>query len=111
MAKPLSKWSKSFEKIEEPSINLTPLIDVVFVILIMFIVVAPLLELDRINLADAAQDPLDLTITAQEASPISIHVYQDNTIWLNQKPVQLSELVSLLKKAKTQYPTSRPQLF
>ena len=34
--------------IEEPTVNLTPLIDVVFVILIMFIVVAPLLELELV---------------------------------------------------------------
>ena len=33
---------------EEPVVNLTPLIDVVFVILIMFILVAPLLEADRL---------------------------------------------------------------
>lgn len=55
---------------EEPTVNLTPLIDVVFVILIMFIVIAPLLDLDRIELAQAVgwgfqlQEPLFVVILA-----------------------------------------------
>ena len=95
----------------EPTVNLTPLIDVVFVILIMFIVVAPLLELDRVDLADAATDLRDTAITVQETSPISIHVRKDNTIQFNQKFVTASELKVQLKQAKKRYPNVRPQLF
>lgn len=95
----------------EPTVNLTPLIDVVFVILIMFIVVAPLLELDRVDLADAASDLRDTAITVQETSPISIHVRKDNTIQFNQKFVTAAELKVLLKQAKKRYPNVRPQLF
>lgn len=95
----------------EPTVNLTPLIDVVFVILIMFIVVAPLLELDRIDLAEAAMDPRDGAITAQETSPVSIHVRKDNTILLNQKTVSIAELRVQLQQAKKRYPNIRPQLF
>lgn len=97
--------------VEEPVVNLTPLIDVVFVILIMFIVIAPLLELDRVDLAEASANPLESTVSAQEASPIAIHVHADNTIWFNQQPVSISELTNQLKQAKLRFPQANPQLF
>jgi biopolymer transport protein ExbD len=97
--------------IEEPMINLTPLIDVVFVILIMFIVVAPLLELDRVELADSSIDPLDTTLNVQENSPISIHVNKDNVIILNNQKVSLAQLSERLRDAKKRFPKARPQVF
>jgi len=97
--------------VDEPTINLTPLIDVVFVILIMFIVIAPLLELDHVELADASAHPIDNTSNAQEASPITIHVRSDNTILFNQQQVTLDELTEKLKEAKIRYPNATPQLF
>lgn len=98
-------------EIEEPTVNLTPLIDVVFVILIMFIVIAPLLELDKVNLADAPKESTEGTSSVQEASPVSIHVHKDNTIWFRNRKVKASDLATLLKKAKREYPQVRPQLF
>lgn len=98
-------------RIEEPSVNLTPLIDVVFVILIMFIVVAPLLELDRVELAYAASAAPDKSMSVQETSPIAIHVRQDNTIWANGQQVELGQLTEYLVQARKRYPNARPQLF
>lgn len=98
-------------QVEEPTVNLTPLIDVVFVILIMFIVIAPLLELDRVELARAPANPLETTVSAQEASPIAVHVRSDNTIWLNHTQVALDNLTEELKMAKMRHPGVNPQLF
>jgi biopolymer transport protein ExbD len=97
--------------IEEPTVNLTPLIDVVFVILIMFIVIAPLLELDRVELAEGPAAILAPASSVQESSPITIHVHADNTIWLNNRPITQAELLSQLKEAKAQFPQARPQIF
>lgn len=97
--------------IEEPTVNLTPLIDVVFVILIMFIVVAPLLELDRVELANAALTTQDKSISVQETSPIAIHVRQDNSIKINGQLIPLDQLTDMLKNMKKRYPNDRPQLF
>ena len=110
MSRRLFKGSQS-KHIEEPTVNLTPLIDVVFVILIMFIVVAPLLELDRVDLADSSADPMDAPITVQEHSPIAIHVRRDNTILFNNQVVSVSKLTDFLKEAKKKYPKARPQVF
>ena len=97
--------------IEEPTVNLTPLIDVVFVILIMFIVVAPLLELERVELADTSFPENDKSISVQEMSPIAIYVRQDNTILVDGHPIALTQLTDYLKKAKQKYPNIRPQVF
>jgi biopolymer transport protein ExbD len=97
--------------IEEPAVNLTPLIDVVFVILIMFILVAPLLELDRVELAQASVRPASGEVSVQESGPIAIHVEKDNTIIFNHRPVSAAQLETLLKQAKKEYPEARPQVF
>ena len=90
-------------------INITPLIDVVFVILIAFIVVAPLLELDTVELADGNQMHSELHF--QDTSPIQIHVHRDNTIAFNNRRVSLENLLGELKVAKQSNPRVRPQLF
>ena len=110
MSRRVFGWT-NIQTIEEPAVNLTPLIDVVFVILIMFIVVAPLLELDRVSLADAALASDDKSISVQESSPIAIYVRQDNTIMVAGQPVSLIQLAEYLKQAKQRYPTAKPQLF
>lgn len=97
--------------IEEPTVNLTPLIDVVFVILIAFIVIAPLLELDRVELADASAAPQDKSVSVQEASPVAIHVRSDNMIVVNGQPVTLQQLKEYLVQSKKRYPNARPQVF
>lgn len=98
-------------QIEEPTINLTPLIDVVFVILIMFIVIAPLLELDRIELASGPGKNQKSPVAVQENSLIGIHVMADNTIRFNQRTINPSELTALLIDAKKQFPSAKPQVF
>ena len=96
--------------IDEPTVNLTPLIDVVFVILIMFIVIAPLLELDKVELAEGPNMP-QKSQSVQESSPLSIHVHHDNSIWFNQQVVTPQQLTVLLKDAKIQHPKIVPQVF
>ncbi len=96
---------------EETHINLTPLIDVVFVVLIMFIIIAPMLELDRVQLASAAQRDTKEMSVVQENSPVAIHVHEDNSIWFQNQRVVEKDLIKLLKEAKRLYPQKIPQLF
>lgn len=98
-------------QIEEPMINLTPLIDVVFVILIMFILIAPMLELDQVELAHGGENPNLAGVSTQDTGPISIHVHKDNSISFNGKPVTLAQLPARLKEMKRQHPKARPQVF
>jgi len=105
------KQSQATSESSEAMINLTPLIDVVFVMLIMFIVVAPILELDQVELASGGPQAKEVPSTIQETSPISIHVRKDNTILFNKQQVSLEQLTKLLKDSKQRYPDSIPLLF
>ena len=102
---------KEAPALEDNTINLTPLIDVVFVVLIMFILVAPMMELDRIQLASAPPHTTKEMVAVQEQSSVTIRVNADNSIDVNGKRVMHEQLLSLLKKAKEKHLKSIPQLF
>ena len=104
-ARPSSKYLD-----EEVTVNLTPLIDVVFVVLIIFILIAPMLQIDRIRLASGVQHEGKET-AVRENSPINIHVRADNSIWLNGSAVNSAQLLHLLKEAHQNFPHKVPQLF
>ena len=95
----------------EEDVNLTPLIDVVFVVLIMFILVAPLVEIDRIHLASAGDTKKADMTSFQENGAIKIHVYEDNTVWLNGVSVSIEELHAHLLKIYPSYSSISPQVF
>ncbi len=99
------------EDISEPQINITPLIDVVFVILIAFILVAPLLELDRIRLANSQNVPSHEQVSFDTQSPLQISVQKDNTILLNKTHVTIDQLRLVLCKIKEKNPDCHPLLF
>lgn len=109
MARQLFK--KTTFAVEEPVVNLTPLIDVVFVILIMFILIAPMLEMENVQLADASSNAKDMKPLARESGPIVIHVSADNTVLFNKIPVSIDRLGDALKEVKKLHPKAVPQLF
>ena len=96
---------------EEAVINLTPLIDVVFVVLIMFIIVVPMLEIDKIQLASSYQNEEKKLPSIEESSPITIYVRADNSIWFGKDKVSEEGLFLLLKQARGEHPSKVPQLF
>jgi len=88
------------EGYEEPLINLTPLIDVVFVLLITFMLIAPMLNIDQVDLASCG------TIVRKEApaAGVTITLRSDNSIWFQGKTTSLAQLKSMLPKDKGQTP-------
>jgi len=96
---------------QEPVINITPLIDVVFVVLIAFILVAPLLDRDQVQLASGSNLPSHVPLSMKEASPIQIHVRADNTILFAGTLTSLDDLSEKLSIARNQYPQAHPQVF
>ena len=94
--------------LEDPMINLTPLIDVVFVVLIIFILIAPLLEVDKIELASSSQKT---TTSVSDKSEIAIYVRNDNTIWFHDHIVTPLALRKELEIARQQFPTAIPHLY
>lgn len=90
---------------EENLVNLTPLIDVVFVVLVTFILIAPLLEIEQINLSNAGEKPL---ASLSNTGMIRIYVKEDNSIWINDQLVDIKDLKTKLNLLKEQYPISAP---
>ena len=74
-------------------INVTPLVDVMLVLLIIFMVTAPLLSAGvPIDLPDSNAKPLD-----QTPSQIELSIATDGTVYLDKTPVAPGTLGSLLE--------------
>lgn len=102
-----SKHRESTSSMEEAMINLMPLIDVVFVVLIMFIVIAPMLDVDQVNLATGVTEVKE----SELKEGICIHVQADNSILVNKQAVPLKNLKTLLIEQKKKHPIAKPQLY
>jgi biopolymer transport protein ExbD/biopolymer transport protein TolR len=83
-----------------PTMNVTPLVDVVLVLLIIFMVVTPLLtkqfwvhtpkqEKEEVTPEQANQDP---------TPPLVLHVDADRAVTVNGTPVEVAELAERLKR-------------
>lgn len=95
---------------ELPQVNLTPLIDVVFVVLIAFILIAPLLELEQISLAESNRSK-ELSHVNDPTATITIRVYKNNEIRINEQKVTTEALLSHLRNLKKKHPQVIPRLF
>jgi biopolymer transport protein TolR len=74
-------------------INVTPLVDVMLVLLIVFMVTAPMITSGvDVNLPQANAKPVN-----SDATPITITVNAQNQIFLQNSQVQLSNLVATLQ--------------
>ncbi len=74
-------------------INVTPFVDVMLVLLIIFMVAAPLLTVGvPVDLPETNARPLPTN-----TQPISITVRSDKSIFINENPITLEELVPKLK--------------
>ena len=98
----------TWEESPDAEVNLTPLLDVVFVVLIMFIVVVPILELDKVALAPGKSEQ---TIGVHDRSPVAVHIRSDGTIWLGRRQVGVERLPEVMGVLHTKFPGEAPQLF
>lgn len=94
-------------EIQDPDVNLTPLIDVVFVILVIFMLLAPLLKRDLVDLAEGGGEPLGRV----EGKPIFISVLADETLCLGGKKISHEALKRQLAMLHRQNPEAHALLF
>jgi len=87
---------------EQPTLNLTPMIDIVFLLIIFFMVGTKFTELER---KIGLQVPEVTDRGALTAAPERkvVNVFRDGTITLDRQPVTLEELTSRLADARSQY--------
>jgi biopolymer transport protein ExbD len=108
MPRNLGKRKKTWVD-DENLINLTPLIDVVFVVLIMFILIAPMLNLDHVELAQSKKN--SNSVSNNSSKSITIHVKEDDTLWVNARQVHLNDLPLYLSQIKSKQNFEAIQLF
>ncbi|MCC6048485.1 MAG: biopolymer transporter ExbD [Thermodesulfobacterium sp.] len=85
--------------VREPQaeINIIPLVDIVLVILIIFMITAPLMTAGiEVNLPQTKDSPL----SRQEAEPLRITIFKDGTIKVSGEVMSLNKLSAWLEEAK-----------
>ncbi|MFT4197973.1 MAG: biopolymer transporter ExbD [Pseudoxanthomonas sp.] len=90
-------------------INVTPLIDVMLVLLIIFIVTAPIMTY-----------PIDVALpqrvinpppeTQEPPDPIDVRIDASNTVYWNDGPVSVDALPQMMTEVVQKDPTNQPQL-
>jgi biopolymer transport protein ExbD len=104
---------KSSYRLEEDSlemINLTPLLDVLFLILVFFILIAPLLDFDRIELAPSSQNKEELK-NGNDSQVIKIYLEKNGSIYLGTNLIQFTDLSIALDQYYKNNPKNIPQLY
>ena len=87
---------------EQPQLNLTPMIDVVFCLLIFFMVGARFTQMEHKIALKVPQVSQAGTLTPAPDKR-AVNVYQDGTITLDGKLVTLEQLTNTLAATRSQY--------
>lgn len=75
-------------------INVTPFVDVMLVLLIIFMVSAPMMQKEiPVNLPKAGAGATNMTTS----SSLVVSINAENALFLNEKPVSRDELIQILK--------------
>lgn len=78
-------------------INVTPLVDVMLVLLIVFMVAAPLLTVGvSVDLPETTAQPI-----ADQGEPLTVTITGDGTIFVQETPVDIDSLVPRLEAIAT----------
>ena len=88
-------------------INVTPMVDVMLVLLIIFMVTAPLLTAGvPVNLPDARARPLD-----QDAKPVQISIDADGRLFIDDRETKPADLPDALTRIAARGGDKGPQIF
>ena len=87
---------------EETEINITPMLDIVFIMLIFFIVTTSFIKETGID----PDRPEAETAYKQERGNILIAINEAGDIWMNKRKVELGQVRQLVEQAKNESPES-----
>ncbi len=96
---------RSFAAGLTPDINVTPLVDVVLVLLIIFMVVAPQMESGAAVELPAMSNP-DQALS-QDAQPTILSLARDGALYFDKRPVAPADLDALLREFRIRKPDAR----
>jgi len=85
---------------EESTVDITPMLDVVFIMLIFFIVTATFVKEAGIDV----DKPSAATAVVQEKASILIAIDADNNIWINRRQVDQRSVRSIIERLHAENP-------
>ena len=85
---------------DESTIDITPMLDVVFIMLIFFIVTATFIKEAGIDV----DKPAAATAVVQEKASILIAIDADNKIWINRRQVDIRSVRSIIERLHAENP-------
>jgi biopolymer transport protein ExbD len=92
--------TKRVAETDDSDVNVTPLLDIVFIMLIFFIVTATFIKEPGVEVTR----PEAQTAEAQRLVSILIAIDADNTIWINRDEVPLEGVRSRLERLRRENP-------
>jgi biopolymer transport protein ExbD len=87
---------------EQPTLNLTPMIDIVFLLIIFFMVGTKFSELERKIGLQVPAIANNGTLSSEPEKRV-VNVYRDGRIELDEQPINLRQLTENLAQARQQY--------
>ncbi|PCJ48140.1 MAG: biopolymer transporter ExbD [Gammaproteobacteria bacterium] len=87
-------------KVQDAEIDMTPMLDVVFIMLIFFIVTTSFVKESGVNV----NKPYAPTAIKKKNASIFIAIKEDGTIWVSKKEVEVKNLRSLIEDIKLENP-------
>ncbi len=94
--------SKREKHADEMDINITPMLDIVFIMLIFFIVTTSFVRETGID----PQRPVAETATDQGHANILIGIDRDGLVWVNRQIVEVSQVRQIVENAVNENPAS-----
>ena len=85
---------------EEPEINITPMLDIVFIMLIFFIVTTTFVRETGVTV----EKPEASTAESRPRGNILIGVDSDNQVWMNGSQIELSDVRTQVQRARAENP-------
>ena len=98
----LSRRKRLKEGEEESEINITPMLDIVFILLIFFIVTTSFVKEPGID----PQRPAAETAETRERGNILVAVSSADSIWMNKRQVEMTDVRQLMEAAVAENPES-----
>ena len=90
-------------------INVTPLVDVMLVLLIIFIVTAPIMTYPiAVDLPQRVLNPPPQLV--EPPPPIELKINADGTVYWNNSPVNVADLQQKMEEEVQKDPTNQPEL-
>lgn len=85
---------------DEPEINITPMLDIVFIMLIFFIVTTTFVRETGVTV----DKPEALTAEPRPQGNVLIGIDSDNGIWMNGSEIELGDVRTLVQRARAENP-------